>query len=95
MITHIVLFKLKDGSKEAAAKAREALLGLNGRVPVLRHLEVGCDVVHSGRSYDIALMARFDSLEDLDAYQNHPEHVAVAEYMAKVREEAVAVDYES
>lgn len=95
MITHIVFFKLKDRSLRSVEKARDVLLGLRGRIPQLRQLEVGIDVLHSERSYDIALVTKFDSLQDLETYQKHPVHVEVAKYMTSVRESAVAVDYES
>ncbi len=93
MITHIVLFKLKDSSPSNIEKARDVLMGMKGRIPELRHLEVGIDVLRSERSYDLALLAKFDSLEELQAYQKHPVHVEVAKYMTSVRESAVAVDY--
>lgn len=70
-------------------------MGLKGKIPQLRHLEVGVDVLHSERSYDIALVTKFDSLAELEAYQKHPVHVEVAKYMTSVRDSAVAVDYES
>jgi len=53
--------------------AREKLLGLKGKVPQLRSLEVGINIIHSARSFDIALVTEFDSLEDLSAYQSHLE----------------------
>ena len=95
MITHIVFFKLKDASPDNIEKTRNVLQGLEGNVPKLRSLEVGVDVIHSERSYDIALIAKFDSLEDLNAYQTHPFHVKVGEFINSVKESAVAVDYES
>ncbi len=95
MITHIVFFKLKDRSQQGVGKARDVLLGMKGKIPQLRHLEVGLDVLHSQRSFDIALLTKFDSLEELDAYQKHPAHVKVAEYMTSVRKFSVSVDYES
>lgn len=95
MITHIVFFKLKDGSQQNVRKAMDVLLGMKGRIPQLRYLEVGGDVLHSQRSCDIALITKFDSLEDLDAYQKHPVHVEVANYMTSVRKFSASVDYES
>ena len=92
MVTHIVFFKFKD--RENIAKAREMLLNLKGKIPQLLHLEVGVDVLHTERSYDLALVSKFNSLEDLQAYQIHPLHVEVAEYLATVREAVSAVDYE-
>ncbi len=95
MITHIVCFRLKDRSAANVARAHEVLRGLRGKVPVLRHLEVGIDVVRSERSFDIALVAKFDSLDDLRAYQLHPAHLETIKYMNTVRDVSVAVDYES
>ncbi|MCX8129101.1 MAG: Dabb family protein [Clostridia bacterium] len=95
MVTHIVFFKLKDRSSENVEKTRQVLAGLDGKVPQLRHIEVGVDVLHSERSYDLALVTKFDSLDDLQAYQVHPEHVKVAEYIASVRDIVASVDFES
>ncbi len=95
MITHIVFFKLKDGSQQNVRKAMDVLLGMKGKIPQLRYLGAGSDVLHSQRSCDIALITKFDSLEDLDAYQKHPVHVEVAKYMTSVRKFSVSVDYES
>ncbi len=94
MITHVVLFRLIDRSEKSVKEALDVLRGLNGRIPSLRGLEAGVDVVKSVRSYDIALIARFDDLEGLDEYQNHPAHLEVVEYISAVRDASVAVDYE-
>jgi hypothetical protein len=95
MITHIVLFKLLDCTPEKAVAARQVLAGMAGRISELRHLEVGVNLVHSDRSYDLALLARFDSLNDLQAYQVHPVHVEVVKYLQGVRQSAIVVDYET
>jgi hypothetical protein len=95
MITHIVLFKLLHATPEKVEKARQVLAGMAGKIPELRHLEVGVDLIHSERSYDLALLVRFDSLDDLRAYQAHPVHVEVLKYMQEVRQSAIVVDYES
>ncbi|HWI39995.1 MAG TPA: Dabb family protein [Verrucomicrobiae bacterium] len=96
MITHIVFFKLKECTPEAVAAARDMLLGMDGKVPTLRHLEVGVDVVRSERSYDLALVTKFDSMQDLQAYQVDPHHGGVvAPYMRSVSSAVAAVDYES
>lgn len=64
MITHIVFFKLIDRSAQNSSKAAQVLRSLEGKVPVLKYLEVGIDLLRTNRSYDIALVARFESLED-------------------------------
>lgn len=95
MITHIVFFKLKDNSKEKVSHLRDLLMGMKGKIEVLRSIEAGIDIVRSERSYDLALVTKFDSLKDLDAYQVNPVHMEVAKYIATVKESAVAVDYET
>lgn len=96
MVTHIVLFKLKNNASDNIRQARKKLLSMEGNVEMLRHLEVGLDAVHSARSYDIALVTKFDTLADLQAYQVHPYHGGdVAPYMREVSEAVAVVDYES
>jgi len=95
MITHIVLIKLVHSNEETREMAKTALAGLKGQIPQLRHLEIGVNIVHTDRSYDLALVARFDSLEDLQSYQNHPLHVEVIKYLQENRRSSVSVDYET
>lgn len=93
MLTHVVLFKLHD--PETIPETVEVLRSLSGNVPTLRELEVGTDVIRAARSYDIALIARFDSLEGLQDYQEHPFHQGVLTHMRRVMSASVAVDFES
>jgi hypothetical protein len=96
MITHIVCFKLADPSPDNLRQTRQLLESMAGRVPQLRHLEVGVDLVRSERSYDLALLTKFDSLADLQAYQVDPYHAGtVVPHMKAVCTAVVAVDYES
>ena len=95
MITHIVLFKLKDRSPDSVARTAAVLRNMEGKIPELLSIEVGTDVLHSERSYDISLITRHESLEALQAYQVHPVHQQVIAHMQEAREAAVSVDYES
>jgi hypothetical protein len=57
---------------------------------------VGTDVIRSERSYDVALVTKFDTLADLQSYQVHPYHAGeVVPYMKANCSSIVAVDYES
>lgn len=99
MIRHVVMWKLHDvadGHDRDAngRRAKEKLLALKERIPIVRSLEVGADVLHTERSYDLCLIATFDSLADLAAYNDHPAHREVAAFMQKIRDKAVAVDFE-
>ena len=96
MITHIVLFKLSEPSSDNLEATRAKLLSMGGEITLLRHLEAGIDLIRSERSYDIALITKFDSLEDLQAYQIHPYHAGVVvPHMKSVCSSIVAVDYEN
>jgi len=95
MITHIVFFKLKDRSPESIARTVQVLKDMEGKIDELRSIEVGTDVLHTERSYDIALITKVDSLEALASYQVHPVHKKVIEHMTEVRESSVSVDFES
>lgn len=93
-LTHVVLFKFKQPTDEVLEKAAALLRGLSGQVPQLISIEVGLDVLHSTRSYDLVIITRFASLADLEAYQAHPEHVKVLDYLRTVLGGSVAVDFE-
>jgi hypothetical protein len=100
VIKHIVLWKLKDFAEGAdkhqnARKIETMLLGLKERIPQLKEIEVGINVLPSDASYDVALYSSFNNEHDLEIYQKHPEHLKVAEFVSAVRENRVVVDYRS
>ena len=95
MITHVVLVKLKNQDTQNIESTYALLKTLNGRIPSVRHLEVGRDVSRSARSYDIVLIAKFDDLTGLQAYLTHPNHVPVSNKLKELAESIVTVDYES
>ncbi len=93
MIKHVVCFKLKEG--ERPEKAKEVLLGMKGKVPMIRDIEVGVDLLHSDRSYDLYLSVVLDDMKALEDYQNDAYHCNVVKtYMHKVRQTSVAIDFE-
>lgn len=96
MLTHVVLFKLKDRSPENVQRLAVILKSMDGQIPPLRHIEVGVNVVESARAYDIALITRFDSLTAMKEYQAHPFHVQnVMPHTHALTESVAAVDYEA
>ena len=93
MIKHIVCFKLNEG--ESPEKAKEVLLSMQGNVPMLRCIEVGVDLLHSARSYDVILQVLLDDEKALSDYQVDPYHVSVVKkHMHAVTKTSVAVDYQ-
>lgn len=95
MITHVVLAKLKDQSAPNIESTVALLSSLNERIPSLRRLEVGKDLTRSERSYDLALIAKFDDLAGLSAYLTHPIHVPISGKLRELAASIVVVDYES
>ncbi len=96
MVTHIVFFRLAEQTAEKITAVRDKLLSMEGKIAELRHLEVGTDVIRSERSYDVALVTKFDTLADLQSYQVHPYHAGeVVPFMKATCSSIVAVDYES
>jgi len=95
MIKHIVLFKLKDKSPANVDETVKVLRSMEGKVPMLRGIEVGKDFLHSGRSFDVALIVKLDDEKALEAYQNDSYHCdVVKKHMHAVREDSVAIDFE-
>lgn len=97
MINHIVLFKLKDYPAKEKAKTVEELKtlleSLKEKIKEVKHLEVGTNYELEAKSYDIALISHFESLEDLDTYRVHPEHIKVVERIKETTSERAAIDY--
>ena len=94
MIRHIVMFKIKDEFKDEIPQLVENFKGMKGRIEGMLDLEAGQDILHSERSYDLALVTVFDSMESFQAYQTHPVHMLVRKRMHEVRETSVACDFE-
>ena len=94
MIRHIVMFKIKDEYRDEIPQLVRNFYGMKGRIEGMLDLEAGADVLHSDRSYDLALITVFDSMESFQAYQNHPVHLPVKQRMHEVRSASVACDYE-
>ncbi len=96
MFTHIVFFKLTDVTQENIEKVKNLLLAMDGQIPELKYIEVGVDVLHTGRSFDIALTTKFESKDAMDAYQVHPFHVNhVLADLKPMLKASAAVDYEA
>jgi len=98
MINHVVLFKLKDYSETEKpvliTEMKSLLEGLKGKIDELKYIEVGVNYELNSKSYDLALLTHFNSVEDLDKYRVHPEHKKVLTRFAELRLERAAVNFE-
>ncbi len=93
MVTHIVLFKFENQARAEEAVSR--LLSMRGKVPSLIEIEAGLDFTRSPRSFEVGLITKHASREDLDAYRVDPFHQTVAEFIREHSSGAAAVDFES
>ncbi|MCC7203361.1 MAG: Dabb family protein [Nitrospirae bacterium] len=98
MLTHIVMFRLKEsalgkGKDENLRELKVLLESLKDKIPVVKYLEVGINIGKSASAADIALYSEFDDLNALEAYRIHPEHVKAVEFIDKVCSERRVADY--
>ena len=98
MVTHIVFFNVVENHEgmlknQILAKIKSDLEALKGKVPVIRDITVGINAKADPNAWDLALYTKFDSFDDLDIYQKHPDHVAVAQFIGKVKTGRAVVDF--
>jgi hypothetical protein len=97
MINHVVLFKLKNfpaGEKEEVlAELKSLLEGLKDKIKEAKFIEVGLNYEGDSKSHDICLLSHFETVEDLDKYRIHPEHLKVVARIGETCESRAAVDY--
>lgn len=99
MIKHIVMWTFRDRAEGRSRQenihlAAERLQGLRDKIDTVRHLEIGHNINVSEGAYDLALYSEFEDREGLEIYQKHPEHLKAVEFLRKVRDQRVVVDYE-
>jgi len=99
VLRHIVMWKFKDSAegstkRENLLKARGLFEALPGTIPQIKALEVGIGIAEGEQFYDLALNSTFDNSEALVAYQQHPDHVKVVEFLRKVQTAKVVIDYQ-
>lgn len=97
MIKHIVMFKLKEFTTPVEkahklAEIKEGLEALVDKIEVLKSMKVGVNV-NPAEVYDFVLISEFETLEDVEVYAKHPDHVAVAKIIGEVRESRAGIDF--
>ncbi len=99
MIKHIVMFKLKDTeNKTVYENALEAKERFNDVIANVKELKKGEIVINSKdadqSNYTISLLCDFETIDDLNAYQVHPAHVAFGKFIGTVKTDRACIDYE-
>ncbi len=94
MIRHVVFLKLKNSDRALKQKLKKMILSLKGEIGVLTNMEVGLNFSPEERAYDIALIADFNSKDDLKIYASHPVHLELIGYLKSLDTVSKVVDYE-
>ena len=94
MIVHNLLLKLQDRNSESRIKAKDLLLTLKGNVEMIRDLNVALDIRRADSSYDVALIAKFDTKADFQSYLVHPFHIEVGNQLKNNIAAAASVCFE-
>jgi hypothetical protein len=98
MIRHVVSWKL-NGSDAAARAAQAAtitaeLTALPAVIPEILSLQVGTNTAYPDSNWDVVLIADYESIAALEAYQVHPDHKAAAGVIRQLVAERSSVDFE-
>jgi hypothetical protein len=94
MLVHIVMFQFKEENKEANLVRVKAMLeALPSQIETLKSMEVGIDISHSDRSFDLVLTSMFEDQAGLDVYAPHPAHQEVVSVIKEVTSLSKVVDY--
>ena len=99
MVKHLVMWNFKEDfpeeKKDEMAKETDARLkALVGQIKGLTFAEMRLNQL-PGSNRDLLLVAELETAEDLEAYQTHPLHVAVANEVIKPAAcDRVCFDYE-
>lgn len=95
MIRHICMFKFKEEKKEEnLRKAQELAEELLKPIPQIARYEVAVNAQDAPESnYEMSLIFDYEDMEQLRAYQAHPNHIAFGDFIKSVRESRACIDY--
>ncbi|CUU49328.1 MULTISPECIES: Dabb family protein [Clostridium] len=93
MVINNLLLKLKNRDADSIKKTQEVLLSMRGKIDVLIDIQAEINIRPSESNYDIILITKFASLEDLDKYLIHPNHLEVAKFIGSVLDTQASVCY--
>jgi Stress responsive A/B Barrel Domain len=99
MIRHLVLWRFLELTKEGNRKqnletARQMLTEMAREIEGIADLKIGINMGMGENHSDLALAILFTDEEALAAYQNHPAHQKVKDFLGNVRYERRVIDYE-
>jgi hypothetical protein len=96
MIKHIVFFRLLETKEkpQLILDLKSRLEALPKTIDAIDQFEVGINFSPRDAAYDLALLSDFKTRQDLDTYNNHPDHQKLVGYLNGIKKEIAIVDYE-
>ena len=94
MIRFIVVFKLVDNSEQNVALIKQHIMSLEGKMPVIKHMEVGNNLLLGERAFDLAALFDFDTMKDVHVFEHDPIHVEVVQRIKPAVTELKTVVYQ-
>ena len=92
MIKHIVFWSFEDENIKKEVITRLETLPV--MIDEIIDFEVGVNFNPSDASFEVALYSTFDSITDLQSYQQNTIHQEVAQYIGEHAVKRAVVDYE-
>lgn len=95
MFVHIFGFRWKPEATDAdKARARKEILALRQVIPGIVGINVGANVSPRGKGYEFVGLMTFTDRDALDAYNTHPAHLALLEWLVPLID-AVELDFQA
>jgi len=94
MIKHIVAFNLKAEHKNKAQVIKNELESLPAKISQILSFEVGINISEAETAFDMVLLSTFRSVDDLNIYRQHPEHLKVLDIIQLYKDQSMVVDYQ-
>jgi len=95
MLKHYVFMKYQAEVDASHVDAFcEKMFALKQLIKGIESLEIGRDILHDSRSWDLVLIMEFQSVDVLRSYQQHPEHQAVMQFNNPFVAQVASIDFE-
>ena len=93
MVINNLMLKLRNRDSERIKKTQEVLLSMKGKIDVLIDIQAEVNIRPGQSNYDIILITKFESSEDLDKYLADPVHLEVTKFIGSVLDTQASVCY--
>ena len=94
MLKHVVLLKFKDNILIKIDELDEMISLLPKQIRQNIACNGGRNILRLERSFDYAIVADFNNIEDLNRYQNHTEHNKIKNFLKPLCSKIISVDFE-